>query len=252
LGYARPRVRFCVFPALIVVLFGGHAAAQSNTVPPSGERTLGDGAPAPQQVAAREHFNSALALYRSGKYRAAVAELSAALVLDPAGKDLMFNLALVQEKLGDLTGAVHSLEHFQTMETDPKELDRAAQTIQRLQGALAEQRAATIPASGATQVAPREAARPHGKFDGWVAGVGSLSLVSLVAGTLLGVHALTVDSKSDARDAAVLADIALATAVVSGLGTAALYFGRDADPAQVHAGPIALPRMSLARLELRF
>jgi len=207
---------------------------------------------------AAEHFERALAWYRAGKYQRAVAELEAALQRDPNGKDLVFNLALVQEKLGDVSGAIASLERFQSMEKDPKELERASQTIARLRGAQAELLASAphAPAAAVSSAACPEP-RTRGKFDGWVIGTGSLALASLLVGTVFGVRSLTLDADSEqsrARDAATIAEIALATSLLAGAGSVALYFGRLADtPPEALARPIQpLPRASLVRVEFRF
>jgi len=269
-------MRLGLFPAVIALLIVTRAEAQSappvapvslapaalapaapvSPAPPS-PRVLTDGRASPAQAA--EHFERALAWYRAGKYRRAVDELDAALERDPGGKDLVFNLALVQEKLGDLAGAITSLQRFQTMEKDPKELERASQTIERLKGAQAEllsalPRASTLVLTSTDCPAPRV----RGKFDGWVIGTGSLALASLLVGTVFGVHALTLDSvteQSRARDAAVVADVALATGLLAGTGSVALYFGRFADSPSESAArtsPQPVLRGSLARVEIQF
>jgi len=87
-----------------------------------------------------------------------------------------------------------------------------------------------------------------------VLGTGGLALASLLVGTVFGVRVLTLDAESEetqARDAAIIADVALATSLLAGAGSVALYFGRFADaPAERVALP--LPRASLARLEFRY
>jgi tetratricopeptide (TPR) repeat protein len=268
-------MRLGVFPAVIVLLMATRAEAQSGApvppvslapaalapaapvspAPPS-PRVLTDGGVSPTRAA--EHFERALAWYRAGKYRSAVAELEAARERDPNGKDLVFNLALVQEKLGDLAGAIASLEHFQSMEKDPKELEHASQTIERLRGAQAEllANAPRPPTAAVTSVACPEA-RVRGKLDGWVIGTGSLALASLLVGTVFGVRALTLDADSEqsrASDAATIAEISLATSLLAGAGSVALYFGRFADPSPEPVSRRAqpLPRASLARVEFRF
>ena len=156
-------MRFSVFLAALVLSAARVAAAQTPTERTSAEQ-------------ARPHFEQALSFYRAGKYHLAVSELHAALALDPGGKDLVFNLALVQEKLGDLPGAISSLERFQTMEKDPVELDRAGQTIQRLRGAQAELIASLprLPDLAASAPCPEPPVR--GKLDGWVVGAGGFSV----------------------------------------------------------------------------
>jgi len=231
-------------------------AAPVSPVPPP-PRVLTDGRASPAQAA--EHFERALGWYRSGKYHRALEELEAALERDPEGKDLVFNLALVQEKLGDLDGAIHSLQRFQTMEKDAKELERAAQTIERLRGAQAELLAA-VPRQPVNVVAAAPSCPPpraRGKFDGWVIGTGSVALVSLVVGAAFGVRSLTLDAvteESRARDAAIVADIALTTGLLAGAGSVALYWGRFADLPADPSVPAARSALGppLAHVQLRF
>lgn len=276
LSYAAAGMRLGVFPAVIVLLVATRAEAQSaGSVAPTGlapaslapaapvspapaphtDRVLTDGSASPERAA--EHFERALAWYRAGKYRRALGELEEALERDPGGKDLVFNLALVQEKLGDLAGAIASLERFQSMEKDPKELERASQTIRRLRGAQAELLAAAAPAP-VWAPAPCPPPRVRGKFDGWVIGTGSLALASLLVGTVFGVRVLTLDAateQSRARDAAIIADVALATGLIAGAGSVALYFGRFADAPSGQAASLPLqplPRAALTRVEFRY
>jgi len=260
-------MRLGVFPAVIVLFVAARAEAQNNApaaplspaqlapASPRTQRVLTDGSASTEKAA--EHFGRALAWYRAGKYRRALQELDAAIVRDPEGKDLVFNLALVQEKLGDLAGAIASLRRFQDMEKDAKELDRAGQTIARLEGALAEMRASDALRAQPSEIgsAPCPEPRTRGKLDAWVIGTGSLALASLVVGTVFGVRTLTMDDsdQSRVRDSAILADVALTTGLLAGGGSFALYFGRFADSSpQPAAFAQALPRLSLARVEFRF
>ena len=256
-----------VFPAAFAISVAAHAQAQSAapasvsapaaSVPatPRGDRALGEGSSAPSPAAAQAHFERALTWYRAGKYRLAQQELNAALASDPVGKDLVFNLALVQEKLGDLAGAIHSLERFQSMEKDPRELERAAQTMERLQGARAEQLALRSPAVVPAPPPPAcPEPRPRGKFDAWVVGTGGFSMVSFVLGSVFALRALALDDRSQAtsaRDSALIADLAFATSLLAGAGTVALYFGRYGDSLPSRA-PASLPRFTAARLEIRY
>lgn len=271
-------MRSSPFVAAIGLLFAPDAKAQSTAPPaptslapsslapaapvspgPAGPRVLTDGRAAPAQAA--EHFERALAWYRAGKYRRASEELKAALERDPGGKDLMFNLALVQEKLGDLAGAIDSLQRFQTLEKDPKELERATQTIGRLRGAREELVAAPVQSPTivsntlTTDCAPE---RVRGKLDGWVIGTGGFALASLLVGTVFGVRALALDGESEgsrARDSAIVADVALATGLLVGAGSVTLYWGRFVEaPTQSALMPPsgALPGAALAHVRVQF
>ncbi|HEY4105445.1 MAG TPA: tetratricopeptide repeat protein [Polyangiaceae bacterium] len=261
-------MRFGVFPALFAVFVTVPAwADNAPTNSPSGERGVELSATQPEQAAAREHFQRALSLYHAGKYHGAVAELQAALDSDPSGKDLVYNLALVQEKLGDFAGAITSLERFRTMEKDPAELERAAQTIERLNGARAEleslgPRAAGTPAPGT--------ARVRGRLDSWVLGAGGVAVASFLVGTVFGIRALSLDPSGEstgpntsfaslqdrahrAHTAAIIADVAFSTSIVAGAAAATLYFGRYADAPQLQGRlPMPSPRVTAAWLELRY
>lgn len=263
-------MRFRIFPALVVVLVSARAEAESlPSGAPSSDRTVSDTA-APERAVARVHFESALALYRAGKYRRAVAELQAALDRDPTGKDLVYNLALVEEKLGDFAGAIQSLQRFQSMETDPVELERAAQTLQRLEGARVELTPVLPPARPIAPI-PCPIRPTRGRWDGWVIGSGGLAVAALLVGTVFGARALTLDpsgestgpsvsaadlrSRGDrARAAAAVADVAFATSVLAGAASATLYFGRSSDSGlTAHAFfPAPAPRVTAAWLVLRY
>ncbi|MEP7050649.1 MAG: tetratricopeptide repeat protein [Pseudomonadota bacterium] len=255
-------MRFSVFSAAIVLLVTGHAGAQSAaSASPAGDRTLTDTGHTPPEAAAHEHFERALVWYRAGKYRQAAQELDAALDRDPAGKDLVFNLALVQEKLGDIDGAIRSLQRFERLEKDPVELERAGQTIERLEGARVELLAHADP--GPPPAAPCPVPRHRGRFDAWVVGTGSLAIAALLVGSVFAIRALTLDGDTTgslqalhdradrARGAAIVADVAFSTTLFAGAGSAALYFGRYEE--QQHAlVPLPAPRVSAAWLVLRY
>lgn len=205
-----------------------------------------------QSAAPKRHFEEALVHYRKGHYRAAVAELEAALTLDPASKDLLYNLALVHEKLGQLDRAIAVLERYAELETDGKELERARQAIVRMRGARAE--------LGPPIVAPRVPMPPpspppadaRSSVNGWLIATASVSAAAAVVGTIFGVHALVLRPSHDAgtsprtsidslrsrqgraEDAARVADISFAISLVSGAGAAVLWL-RDV-PVTPHPG----------------
>jgi tetratricopeptide (TPR) repeat protein len=250
-------MRFSGFSALVVVLVAARAEAQSVTPTgtPRSDRALGDGAGVRDgSLGAPEHFERALTWYRSGKYRLAIDELNLALERDPGGKDLVFNLALVQEKLGDLEGAIRSLVRFQSLEKDPVELGRAEQAIERLRGAQAElaanQPQSPQPPAPVCDPPPRV----RGKYDAWVVGTGSAAIASFVVGTVFVARALAMGSGSEAgsaRNSALIADFAFATSVLAGAGSLGLYLGRYADPPG-RANPPGMRQGSSVGLVLRF
>lgn len=94
---------------------------------------------APANVAAaRRHYERARADYEQGAYREAIAELEAAHSLDPNAKDLVFNLAVVHEKLTDVDDALRWFHLYATMTLTPQEQERAEAYIRRLEGAKRE------------------------------------------------------------------------------------------------------------------
>ncbi|MGH7296278.1 MAG: tetratricopeptide repeat protein, partial [Polyangiaceae bacterium] len=89
-------------------------------------------------AAARRHFERAKAYYGQGSYREAIGELEAAHTLDPTAKDLVFNLGVVHEKLGDIEDALTWFRLYTTMNLTPPERDRADAYVKRLEGAKKE------------------------------------------------------------------------------------------------------------------
>lgn len=195
---------------------------------------------------ARRHFDVALECYSRGRYRDAIAELEQARRLDPSGKDLVYNLALVHEKLGELAQALSYMRHYLEMETDPEERARTEASIARLQGAIEagygveQERAPSAPVLAPAPV-PEVSA---GRLDAWVWGTGGVAVGALVVGAVLGWRALAVspgpedgtggsrsvdDVRNDAHAAhrsAVAADISFGVAAISGAAATLLYFGR--------------------------
>ena len=197
-GSRGPAPARCAFRALAATLLGvtfllaltpARAEAQ---VPARAPERAGE-------ASARSHFDRALELYRAGQYAHARDELEAAAKLDPEGKDLFFNLALVEEKLGRLERAIAALERFRELEQEPTERERARLTIERLRGAQQAQAAA---APCPEPAAPPPAA-PRGPNPVLI-GAASISVVALVVGAVFGVKALG-DDVSDERTSSSLA-----------------------------------------------
>ena len=204
-------------------------------------------------AAARRHFERARAYYAQGSYREAIGELEAAHTLDPNAKDLVFNLGVVHEKLGDIEDALKWFRLYTTMNLTPPERDRADAYVHRLEGAKKEleDKQAAAAAAGATHVPvtppppppPKERTAP-GRIDGLTIGTASVSVAALVFGIVMGVKAeqdrppspfITgrngtysdlVDRQANAHQEAVLADVGFGVAAVAGASAAVLFFTR--------------------------
>lgn len=203
------------------------------------------------EEAARSYFEGALAHYRAGRYHDAVRELDAAFALDPSGKDLAYNLAIVHERLGQLREAVAYLRRYVELESDPAEIASAREAITRIEGARVEEAeyAALAAKTGALPRAPAAPVRgcsSPGRWDGWVSATGGAAVVAMVVGVAFGVGSLiaapgdegTSSERSiedlrraaeNARTYAQVADIAFGVGIVSGATAGLLYFGRDSE-----------------------
>jgi tetratricopeptide (TPR) repeat protein len=212
---------------------------------------------------AKQHFENAKKLYKSGSYREAIVALDQAIELDPDAKDLHFNRGLVHEKLGEIDLAIASLKRFTELETDSAELERVIQIIHRLEGArdkvkkeepVAPPPAKDEPKSLGVVIVERDKTSPpreekkKGRLDGWVYVTGGAAIVALGVGTYFGVRALQTRPKSDeatgpdhtvyeledrarlAHDYAIAADIAIGAGLALGGAAALFYFTRDAKP----------------------
>jgi len=230
---------------LAVALTPAPSAAQVPAGAPAATPGAGEGE-------ARPHFDRALELYRAGRYAEALVELKDAAKLDPDGKDLFFNLALVHEKLVQLPEAIAALERFRELETDAAERERARLTIERLRGA----EAASQPPPSAHEpgcAEPAHASTPAGRPTAVLVGAASLAVVSLVVGAVFGAKALSDDvggagtsstvslgqlrerQRRAAREALV-ADVAFAVGAASAGTFAGVWLLSPSDPAQRTAG----------------
>jgi tetratricopeptide (TPR) repeat protein len=177
--------------ASLTVSVGSVARAQVPTAPTS---------PAAEsaEAGARRHFQRALEQYRSGQYSRALSSLKEAIQLDPDGKDLFFNLALVHEKLGQLPEAIAAWQRFEELEPDAAERERAEITIARLRGAAAELAAPSpSPAAPCPEPPPAPAPAPRGPSPVLI-GSASIAAVALVVGAVFGGKAWA-DDVSDER-----------------------------------------------------
>lgn len=243
-------------PALLLgALFLASPAAAQGTAP---------AAQAPQtedQAKAQQHFQRAKELYGQGKYEGAVHELEVARNLDPKAKDLVFNLGIVNEKLGKFDEAIAFFRQYIDMEgVTPQEKAKAESVIKRIEGAKQEvgTRPPPPPAPGDLQggngegPAPKDPQQPdkdppHGRVDAATIAAGSVAIAGLGVGTVFGIIAVSSrptefvtgrdgtyaqfeQKNSDAHTAAIVADVGLGVGIVAAVVTAYLYFGRTKDP----------------------
>jgi len=246
--------------ALLLVLSHGSAVGATPFAPLAQVKTP---APGSKQAvkAAKKHFEAAKKAYKAGAYREAVAELDQAVEYDPDGKDLFYNLGLVHEKLGEIDAAVAAFKRYTELETDEAELERAIQTLRRLEGARdelerkrrAEENRDKPPAEvrETTRVevveVPAGTSR-KGRLDEWVYATAGLAVVAVGVGSYWGFKALSTRKSADeatgpnlrvdqlkdraveAHRYAVMADISFVVAAVSAGAATALYFARDEKP----------------------
>lgn len=291
---ARRARSFRAAPSIAIVLALAALAGTSLADGPKPQATsAAAAAPSPadearekreRQARAVDLHNEAKQLYERGLYRRAITKLEAALALDPGGKELLYNLALIHEKLAEADIAEGYYLRYIDMETDPKARERALATVKRLQGAkqklkadLAERAAATASASAAPSTAvstggPAPTTRAPSPM---VFVIGGVAVAALGVGIGFGVSALATqpvnastgprvtayDLEMRARSAhtqAVVADLAIGTSVVIGLAASLLYLletrtARPAAPAAQAGTPQASSPLgtSLAASRLR-
>jgi tetratricopeptide (TPR) repeat protein len=201
-----------------------------------------------EQLEAQQHFQRAKDLYQTGSYREAIAELEAARVLDPKGKDLVFNLGIVHEKLGKFDEAIAFFRHYMDMESvTAAERVKAENIIKRIEGAKRE--VPPTPTARGTATSPEPVRPPEdtrrGRIDAATITAGSVAIVGLGVGTVFGILALSnrpsdfvtgrdgsyeklQTQSDDAHAQAVVADIGFGVGIVASILTAYLYFGRTA------------------------
>ncbi|HET9931442.1 MAG TPA: tetratricopeptide repeat protein [Polyangiaceae bacterium] len=208
-------------------------------------------------ASAKHHFDEALAHYREGHYRAAIAELKAALTFDPTSKDLIYNLALVHEKLGELDQAIAALERYAELETDPKELARARQAKTRMQGARAELSAPVVVPSR-VPIPPVAVPINERRTNPWLVASTVVAATGGVLGVVFGVRALVLapgesastnastniddlhDQQNRAAFSARVADVSFGVGVVSGIFAAILWTREQPKLAPTTTGPSSL------------
>jgi tetratricopeptide (TPR) repeat protein len=219
------------------------------------------------QAAARDHFQRARELYQAGSYHEAIAELEAALALDPYAKDLVFNLGVVSEKLGNIDDALRHFRHYSEMDLQPAERARAESLIKRLEGAKREVKPEEKAPAQARQPAEAHGERPsqspaHGRIDVLTLSAAVIAVGGIAVGTIFGVKALSDNPQSDGHYAsysaylreqndaesahreAKVSDVAFVVGGAALVATVALFLLRTKDPKAsqsvgVSAAPLA-------------
>jgi tetratricopeptide (TPR) repeat protein len=250
--------------AVVVGAFGAAIVVAATT----GDARAGDAArPTPEAAEkAREHFAAGKALYLKGAYREALAEVETAHALDPTAGILVYNLAVIHEKLGDIDGALRNLRDYLTMDIDSAERQKATTNIRRLEGAKKElgnpvatgtsaappssTSATSAPAGSSSDTQPppdgdqpSPSTRGWGRVDAATILTGVFAVTSVGVGTYFGVRAMSdrpttfvggVDGtysdfqqrNATAHTEAIAADVALGVGVLAAGVTAWLFFGR--------------------------
>jgi tetratricopeptide (TPR) repeat protein len=167
------------------------AVLSSGTVAPGAAAQSDDEPAKPESAAKKEaerHYKRARELYQLGRYREAIAQLEAALKLDPDGAELLYNLGLIHEKLGDVDEAVDAYRKYLKVlgdDADPEEKKKIVGVIKRLEGAKQE-------------LAAREAKKTEHRFTPVTTGLLVGGGVAVIASAVFGVMALNKDK--DARN----------------------------------------------------
>jgi tetratricopeptide (TPR) repeat protein len=135
--------------------------------------------------------DEAWALYEEGRYRAAIEKLEAALRIDPEGKELVYNLGLLHEKLADVKEAEAYYRRYLDMDTDPRSRSRTQATLRRLEGTEKEIAPASPPPP-APAPAPPPPPLPRPVRPSVVA-LGSVAGAAFLVGSILGLRAIATN-----------------------------------------------------------
>jgi len=200
--------------------------------------------------------DEARALYEAGEYRKAITKLEQAVEIDPEGKELVYNLALIHEKLGEMDPAGTYYQRYLEMETDPALRERTQKALKRIEGAkkeLAQRRAeearheptaSSAPAAAPfarASIAATPAPTPSRRIGPGVWASGGIAVAALLVGNVFAISALVKnpgsgahtgdgvgidDLRADAESAhrrAVVADVSFIVAALAA-GTGAVLF----------------------------
>jgi tetratricopeptide (TPR) repeat protein len=216
---------------------------------------------------AKRLHDEARELYDDGEYRKAIEKLEQALALDPDGKELVYNLGLIHEKLAEPLEAERWFRRYLEVETNPILRERTQRALKRIEGVKRDQAAArTRQAESAAPAASSQAATPppppppttSRPVGPWVWITGGVAVSALIVGNAFAISAVSKSPGSDARtggsvgvadlqadaDAAhsraIAADVSFVVALLAGAGAAYLYLSTP--PVPRTAAPQASPR----------
>jgi hypothetical protein len=136
--------------------------------------------------------DEAWALYEEGRYRAAIERLEAALQVDPDGRELVYNVALLHEKLGHLELAQRYYRRYLETETDPRARTRIQTAVRRLEGAQREAVEWAPPPPSAPPPLALDRA-PSARTRSWTIAAATLAGGAFVTGLGFGLTALVKD-----------------------------------------------------------
>lgn len=231
----------------------------------------GDPEPPEDPIAAeaQTRYQRGRALYQEGRYDEAVVELERALALDPDEPVLLYNLALVHEKLDHFDDAIGYLRRFRDTGLQGEELERVEGTIRRLEGAR-QHVPAEVPRERVIHVpvrVPVERPRPEprlGRADTLFFVTAVVAGAALATTAITGAMALSEQTEVDrfvvgedgdlsdrrvhaanADDLALVADVALVAGGALAVSAVLLYALRRAEPEQGPPGRTVTPGLSI-------
>ncbi len=225
----------------------GSTPSPGNSAPPLQPSSSQDRPSSTSSKEAQVHFERAKSLYAAGRYGESLGELETAHKLDPDARDLVFNLALVQEKRLELDQALAYLRHYLEMNPTADERRRAEAAIKRLEGAKESiKKPESEPAPPPRVViVPRTVER--GRIDAFTIGAAAIGVVGLGVGIGFGLAALSgrpasgqitsgesgatyrdlADRSDSAHSKAVIADVGFVVGGAGLIGAAVLFFARE-------------------------
>jgi hypothetical protein len=192
-------------------------------------------------------------------------------VIDPGAKELVYNLAVLHEKLLHISAARGYYRRYLDLETDGKARARAESAIRRLEGAERELAEVSVPAVAALRLPVAAPAPLHHRADPWLIAPAVFAGTALTVGVLFGAAALANNPgtapqtrpgvsaeqlAADARTAhgdAVAADVAFGVAAVGAVTLATIVLVRASrEPKKVDRGTLGHVAVHAGSVSLGF